>query len=67
MGEERLSGATARLRELEASGATLNDILGGEIGRRWIEEDCAGDLELAKMAFELVHPGAWFFDAGDVP
>ncbi len=60
MHEDRVERAAGRLRELEASGATLDDILSGEVGRRWIEEDCAGDVELAAEAFRRVHPGARF-------
>jgi hypothetical protein len=58
--DERVTLAAERLRELEASGATLDDVLNGEAGRRWIGESCGGDRELAKRAFELVHPGARF-------
>jgi hypothetical protein len=47
------------LEELEKRGATYDDILSGEIGARWIQESC-GDLELAKAAYELQHPGAHF-------
>jgi hypothetical protein len=56
--EDRISSAADRLRELEASGATLDDILNGEIGRRWIEEDCGGDRKIAARAFRRVHPSA---------
>ncbi len=59
-GEDRIERAADELRRLESEGDALDDILNGETGRRWIEEYCADDLELAKMAFELVHPGAWF-------
>jgi hypothetical protein len=43
--EDRVSGAANRLRELEDAGATLDDILSGEVGRRWIEEDCTESPE----------------------
>ncbi len=56
--------AAERLRELEQRGATLDDILNGEVGRRWIEVDCGGDRELAAEALRRVHPGAHFVSFG---
>jgi hypothetical protein len=58
--EDRVNRAAGRLRELEAAGATLDDILNGEAGRRWMEEDCGGDREVAARAFRRVHPSARF-------
>ena len=58
--EDRVDRAAERLRELEAQGATLDDILNGGARRRWIEGDCGGDREVAAAAFRRVHPGARF-------
>ncbi len=54
--------AADRLRELEASGVGLPEIVAGEAGRRWVEEECGGYRELARAAFALVHPKARFFE-----
>lgn len=51
------------MRELEASGVGLSDIVAGEAERLWVEEDCGGDREVARVAFALVHPKARFFEA----
>jgi len=58
--QERVEKARRALEELEKRGATYEDILSGEIGARWIRESCGGDLEVAKAAYELQHPGAHF-------
>lgn len=55
--------AADRLRELEASGVGLSDIVAGEAERLWVEEDCGGDRKVARAAFALVHPKARFFEA----
>lgn len=60
--EDRIQRAAQELRRLEEGGATLNDVLNGEAGRRWIAEACGEDLELAKEAFRRVHPNARFFE-----
>jgi hypothetical protein len=60
--QERTERAAEELRRLEEGGATLDDVLNGEAGRRWIAESCGGDLELAKAAFRRIHPTARFFD-----
>ncbi|MEW6638347.1 MAG: hypothetical protein AB1425_16205 [Actinomycetota bacterium] len=52
--------AAYELRRLHEAGATLDDVLGGEAGRRWVSEACAGDAALAEAAFRMVHPGAAF-------
>ncbi len=54
--------AADRLRELEASGAGLSEIVAGEAGRRWVEEDCGGNREVARAAFALVHPKSRFIE-----
>jgi hypothetical protein len=59
MGEERrrrLERALDALRRLEAGGATLDDVLGGEVGRRWVERNCEGDREVAIIAIWELHP-----------
>lgn len=60
--EERIRQASEALAELERAGADLDEILNGETGRRWIEESCGGDLELARAAFERRHPRARFVE-----
>ena len=55
--------AADRLRELEASGVELAEVLAGEAGAAWIREDCGGDPRVARAAFALVHPKARFIDA----
>jgi hypothetical protein len=47
--------AAERLRELQASGVALAEILGGEAGAAFIREDCDGDFDVAAAAFALVH------------
>jgi hypothetical protein len=57
--EERVERAAERLRELEASGVELSEILGGEAGTAFLREDCHGDLDIAHAAFALLHsPGS---------
>jgi hypothetical protein len=57
--EERVERAAERLRELEASGVGLSEILGGEAGTAFLREDCHGDLDTARAAFALLHsPGS---------
>jgi hypothetical protein len=64
MDEDRVSEAAERLTEREAAGATLDDILSGEVGRRWIAEACDSNQELAAAAFRRVHPAAYYFAKG---
>ena len=52
---ERVERAAERLRELEASGVYLAEILGGEAGAAFVRDDCDGDPEVAHAAFALVH------------
>lgn len=52
--------AAGELSRLVEAGATLGDVLDGEAGRRWIEDACAGDVEMAQAAFRLVYPEASF-------
>ncbi len=54
-----------RLRELEASGMSLPDLLNGPAGAAFVQEDCGGDIALARAAFALVHPSARFVRAND--
>ena len=51
----RMKRATERLRELEASGVELSEILGGPAGAAFLRDDCDGDPDLAHAAFALVH------------
>ncbi len=61
-GEDRIERADEELRRREEErGATLDDVLSGEAGRRWIREACGGDVELAEEVFRRVHPNARFF------
>lgn len=48
--------AAERLRELEASGVGLPEILGGRAGASWVRDECSGDPSLALAALALVHP-----------
>ncbi len=59
---DRVLLAAERLRELEASGVGLSEVVSGEEGKRWVEEDCGGDLRVARAAFALVHPKARFVE-----
>ena len=52
---ERVQRAAKRLRELEASGVGLYEILGGEAGAAFLCEACHGDLDIAYAAFSLLH------------
>jgi len=61
-GENRIERVADELRRLESDGGTLDDILNGEVGQRWIEGACGEDLKLAKEAFCRVRPAARFFD-----
>ncbi len=54
--------AADRLRELEASGVGLSEVLSGEAGRRWVRADCGGDPAIARAAFALVPPKARFIE-----
>jgi hypothetical protein len=47
--------AVERLRELEASGVALFEILGGEAGTAFVCNDCHGDPDIAHAAFALLH------------
>ena len=53
--DERVKRAAQRLRELQASGVALSEILSGEEGAVFVHEDCEGDPEVAAAAFALVH------------
>ncbi len=53
--DERVKRAAERLRELEASGVELSEILGGPAGAAFVRDDCDGDPDLAHAAFALVH------------
>jgi len=56
--DARVKRAAERLRELEASGITLSEILGGEAGAVFMRDYCDGDADIACAAFVLVHsPG----------
>lgn len=48
--------AAVRLRAREASGADVSEIAFDEEGRRWVEEDCGGDPQLARLAFAVILP-----------
>jgi hypothetical protein len=52
---ERVKRAAQRLRQLQASGVDLSEILGGEAGAAFVREDCEGDPEVAAAAFARVH------------
>ena len=54
-GVPRVKKAVRRLRELEASGIEIYEILGGEAGVAFVSHDCDGDLDIAYVAFALVH------------
>ena len=60
MTDQEIEAAACELRRLYEAGATLDDILGGEAGRCWVHETCAGDLDLVRAAFYLVHSRAAF-------
>jgi hypothetical protein len=47
--------AAERLRELQASGVALSELLGGKAGAAFIREECDGDFDVATAAFALVH------------
>jgi hypothetical protein len=53
--DERVKRAAERLRELQASGVLLSELLGDEAGAAFIREDCDGDFDVAAAAFALVH------------
>ncbi len=62
--EFRASVAALALLSFGELGTTLEDVLHGEAGRRWVAEFCGGDRELAAEALELVYPGTpvpWAF------
>lgn len=50
--EVRIERAADELRRLESEGNTLDHILNGEAGRRWIDESCGGDPRFSKEAFK---------------
>ena len=52
---ERVMRAAQRLRELEASGVGIREILSGDAGKVFIRDDCGGDLDVVNAAFALVH------------
>jgi hypothetical protein len=54
-GLTRVAKAVRRLRELETSGAEIHEILGGGAGIVFVRDDCDGDLDIAYVAFALVH------------
>jgi hypothetical protein len=47
--------ATQRLRELQARGVKLCEILGGEAGATFIRDACEGDPKVAYAAIALVY------------
>jgi len=47
--------ATQRLRELQARGVELCEILGGEAGAAFIRDACEGDPKVAYAAIALVY------------
>ncbi len=47
--------ATQRLRELQARGVALWEILGGEAGATFIRDACEGDPKVAYAAIALVY------------
>jgi hypothetical protein len=53
--DKRVERAAERLRELEASGVALSEILGGEAGTLFLRNDCHGDPDIAHAAFALLH------------
>lgn len=54
-GDMRVIRAAQQLRELEISGITLPEILGGEAGAAFVRDYCGGDPDIASTAFALVH------------
>ena len=54
-GVTQVAKAVRRLRELESSGVKIHEILGGEAGVAFVRDDCDGDLDIAYVAFALVH------------
>jgi hypothetical protein len=56
--DAQVTRAAQRLRELEASGTTLPEILGGKAGIAFVRDYCDGDPAIATAAFALVHPPA---------
>jgi hypothetical protein len=52
---DKVKRAAERLRELEASGVELSEILGGPAGAQFVCRDCEGDPDLAYAAFALAH------------
>ncbi len=55
---DRVRRAAERLRNLEASGVELSEILNGEAGIAFVRDDCQGDPDIASSAFTLVHSPA---------
>jgi hypothetical protein len=51
----RVGKAVRRLRELESSGVEIHEILGGEAGVAFVRDDCDGNLDVAYVAFALLH------------
>jgi hypothetical protein len=51
----RVKRAAERLRELEALGVELSEILAGPDGAAFVRDDCDGDPDLACAAFAIVH------------
>ena len=50
----RLARATRRLGELKDTGVPLSELLGGEAGAAFVQDDCEGDVDLAFAAFTVV-------------
>jgi hypothetical protein len=50
-----VTSATQRLRELQASGVELYEILGGEAGATFIRDACEGDPEVGYAAIALAY------------
>jgi hypothetical protein len=53
--EDRIKWVAERLRELEALGVPLWELLDGPAGKEFVSRECQGDPELAGEAFAFVH------------
>ena len=53
--EDRIKRVAERLRELEALGVPLWELLNGPAGKEFVSRECQGDPELAGEAFAFVH------------
>lgn len=52
---KRITRAAQRLRDLKATGAELQEILGSEAGAVFIRDDCNGNDDLAYATIALVY------------